>query len=512
MEEVCEGAKAVTAGRRSQSNALALRPLKLREPRHCLHIVHLTSHFHLYSSSSNLSTKLFHVNTPESATMAPSDEDRNPRDDTINPFIAFRRFADEQMSTIFNSVFGLHTPSSSSSPDRATKDYQAWLQEARESRDALDREAEEMGKIMDVYTRARDEQQEQEPPWDSYIKSMKEQQDQDNAQDDTQRCIRDDDKPLRCPYRPAEREVPVERFGQTTGFSDVTALDPFPLSKGFSISFPFDTFSMIGEQVNSSPITYLLFGPYSPVRLEQHRLFKDQDVHWREAFEDLLAVQSGREIGSKCTNRPDLSKAEWVREMIDMAVRQREEERDAEERQEAQRATSTAIRRKPGFLDRFADSRQPENDADEDEADGDFDEADDDDEDDDEEVTELDLYERFLDSKAASSNTSSIAQSARRSFAQLQHDSAPTATDSAKPSILSTLTTTERVTLPDGTVNTKVVLKKRFSDGREECTETVHTQNPMPQAQLPAAKVASNDKGLNQKEADEKKSKGWFWS
>lgn len=121
MEEVCEGAKAVTAGRRSQSNALALRPLKLREPRHCLHIVHLTSHFHLYSSSSNLSTKLFHVNTPESATMAPSDEDRNSRDDTINPFIAFRRFADEQMSTIFNSVFGLHTPSSSSSPDRATK-------------------------------------------------------------------------------------------------------------------------------------------------------------------------------------------------------------------------------------------------------------------------------------------------------------------------------------------------------------------------------------------------------
>ncbi|KAL9614511.1 MAG: hypothetical protein Q9167_001039 [Letrouitia subvulpina] len=45
----------------------------------------------------------------------------------------------------------------------------------------------------------------------------------------------------------------------------------------------------------------------------------------------------------------------------------------------------------------------------------------------------------------------------------------------AKPSVLSQLTRTERTTSPDGTVITKVVLKKRFSDGTEENEETVST-------------------------------------
>jgi hypothetical protein len=38
----------------------------------------------------------------------------------------------------------------------------------------------------------------------------------------------------------------------------------------------------------------------------------------------------------------------------------------------------------------------------------------------------------------------------------------------ATPSILSTLTTTERHMAADGMVTTKTVLKKRFADGREE--------------------------------------------
>lgn len=447
--------------------------------------------------------------------MASSNEDRKrqrSQDDNTNPFIAFRRFADEQMSTLFNSVFGLHAPSSSSSSDRATKDYQAWLQEARESRDRIDRETEEMGKIMDVCERAHNEQQEQGSPWDAYMKSMKEQQEQDSAQDDTQRPTHDDEEPLRCPYRPVQREVPVERYGHSTGFSEENAYDLFPLSTGLSISFPCDAFSILGEQFNSSPITYLLYGPYSPIRLEQHQMFKDQDVHWREAFEDLLAMQSGQDVGTECTNRPDLSKAEWIREMIALAARQRERERKVEKRQEGERRTSTAIRRKPGFLDRFADSRQPENDADpdEDEDDDNFDE-DDNGEDDDEEASELDLYERFLDPKTAASMTPHLAQSASRSFARLQHDSAPAVTNSNRPSILSTLTTTERVMLPDGTVNTKVVLKKKFSDGREESSETLHTQNPVPQAQSHVLDKG-NKKDSNKNEANEKKSKGWFWS
>ena len=37
------------------------------------------------------------------------------------------------------------------------------------------------------------------------------------------------------------------------------------------------------------------------------------------------------------------------------------------------------------------------------------------------------------------------------------------------------MTTTERTTLPDGRVYSRMVLKKRFADGREESSETVQT-------------------------------------
>ncbi|KAF2852101.1 hypothetical protein T440DRAFT_467339 [Plenodomus tracheiphilus IPT5] len=96
---------------------------------------------------------------------------------------------------------------------------------------------------------------------------------------------------------------------------------------------------------------------------------------------------------------------------------------------------------------------------------------------------------------------------------------APTQRDGATgtPSILSTLTTTERTVTPDGLVTTKVVLKKRFADGREESSETIHTQkgeemNPRSQRswqttdqpQIPSNGVESKGKNGSRN--------GWFWS
>jgi hypothetical protein len=85
----------------------------------------------------------------------------------------------------------------------------------------------------------------------------------------------------------------------------------------------------------------------------------------------------------------------------------------------------------------------------------------------------------------------------------------------AQSSILSTLTTTERSVAPDGSVTTKLVLKKRFADGREESSETVHrqrgqedgrTRDPWRALQGPSAPAE------NQVQTGEKKSSGWFWS
>ncbi|KAL5386448.1 hypothetical protein DPSP01_004173 [Paraphaeosphaeria sporulosa] len=87
-----------------------------------------------------------------------------------------------------------------------------------------------------------------------------------------------------------------------------------------------------------------------------------------------------------------------------------------------------------------------------------------------------------------------------------------------RPSVLSTLTTTERTVHPDGTVTTKVVLKKRFNDGREESSETVHTERGQDSAGEPSDspssvwEAAAQHKPQEQARKDNDKKTGWFWS
>jgi hypothetical protein len=115
--------------------------------------------------------------------------------------------------------------------------------------------------------------------------------------------------------------------------------------------------------------------------------------------------------------------------------------------------------------------------------------------------TELDAYDHLLTKPA----TSAVAKP--NPFEE--------ASSRLKPSILSTLTTTERSVAPDGSVTTKVVLKKRFADGREESSETVHTQRGQDMDRL-RDQWSSNSAAHAGKPAatneDEKKRGGWFWS
>ncbi|KXT01884.1 hypothetical protein AC578_2152 [Pseudocercospora eumusae] len=69
-----------------------------------------------------------------------------------------------------------------------------------------------------------------------------------------------------------------------------------------------------------------------------------------------------------------------------------------------------------------------------------------------------------------------------------------------KPDVLSALTTTHTTRLPDGTVTTKVVLKRRFADGREETTESLHTTNE------------NIDQQQQHAQKEQPKKKGWFWT
>lgn len=402
--------------------------------------------------------------------MASSDDGKiNGRargDDNINPFISFRRFADEQMSNLLAGIFGMSSRCS-------LGDYQAWLQEARRSHGNVGREVEEATRIMDIYTRAHE----------------------DSAHEELQGAIQDAENPLRCPYRPADQDEPKHKSDRSEG--SLAAL-------GVHLPSTILAAPVLGAQVSSVPISYLLYSPYSPVRLEEQRAFRDHEVHWREAFEDLLAVQNGEEITSECEQDARISNTDWVRRMIGLAMCKRDQDKD-EECCDVDRQALGII---PGRMVRFTATRQPVNDAYEGE---DYQERETLDE---ESVTELDLYKHFLGKQET--QPSAAASSKKPSSAYSEHDSNLAEREGKKPSILSTLTTTERTTLPDGTTHTKVVLKKRFSDGREESTETMSTQNPLPKPQYqPPTQVIGGQASSHSTPVlkhKEKKKVGWFWS
>lgn len=102
--------------------------------------------------------------------------------------------------------------------------------------------------------------------------------------------------------------------------------------------------------------------------------------------------------------------------------------------------------------------------------------------------TELEAYERLLGPTTTEKNTAIT----------------------NPPSILATLTTTERTVAPDGTITTKVVLKKRFSDGKEESSETVHTHRGDGPPRDLLKTFEDRDQPSQENPANPKK--GWFWS
>ncbi|KAL5338092.1 hypothetical protein BJX70DRAFT_216908 [Aspergillus crustosus] len=67
--------------------------------------------------------------------------------------------------------------------------------------------------------------------------------------------------------------------------------------------------------------------------------------------------------------------------------------------------------------------------------------------------------------------------------------------------VTSTQISTERVRLPDGSIQTKTVKTKRFADGREETNESVETFNP------PQRGHSTDQQGPT----SERNANGWFW-
>lgn len=447
---------------------------------------------------------LIHIMAPDEER--PSQDSRH--NDAGNPFIAFRRFADEQVSGLIHTLLG--QPQKSTKPTQsASDDDLPWIAQAmtddqrRRLRSTLKPEPEPRTEAYGVPT--------------DYFPQPQEH----NAQ-------KPEDEIARCPYRPDSQEVPERnRRGPPPD------LTPRTCCVG---GLPPHLCDAEVDHSMSAPwvVHYLDRSPYSPHHLEAQELLRQQGTKWRDAFEDLLALQNGLSLPSEDSPRRTQCDAHWVQSMLEDGLFGRERFRAVKDDSPDTREDSgdslgslcDFIREAVCHVNQEgrAYPKDDEEGEDDDEDDDDYPyQEDDKNADDDQEVTELDWYERMLRPEPGIFPRGLFRTLASEAFGQesQQTQTASSTTipnENGKPGVISTLTTTERTTLPDGSMHTKMVLKKRFADGREESTETTHTTNGQREEMsrsMPALKTEKPravDGGDEMEKPKGMKSSGWFWN
>ncbi|KAK1144355.1 hypothetical protein N8T08_005508 [Aspergillus melleus] len=464
-----------------------------------------------------------------------------PDDD--NPFVAFRRFADEQISSMLQSVMGI--PSMASPP--SSSGWDVFADDPKYSRDSR-------------YRQRHDDSKEPETPSGADASGASS---SDNHQPRSE-------NPWRSHGYGGRRGASSHDLFDTDFFDSF--FDKFWFDDHFSSRFfhPYHRpmFSnMVSDDSPAWPVTYLMFSPYSPLHLErqaQYRSNRERGVfsslmtslkptserdqsepQWREAFEDLLRLENGKPMldhSSTDTNKPETGR-EWMQGLVkrgslgdrwkfvsgadgrpwsgitfDSSNSEKDDPRGSEGENWNKNVKAE-----------FSWNGQPES------------------------VTELDLYDRFLDDiEARERQFSRLRESpllrlllddrygdrdGREPSREGNHrddaetwlelvssgqrnsipDTVPEKEQTTKPStavdtpsaaeqhpyVISTKTTTERVRLSDGSVQTKTIKTKRFADGREESNESVEVVNPPQHNRIPPA---SQDESSNHENKD-----GWFW-
>ena len=345
--------------------------------------------------------------------MAPSDEEQNGRrkictDSFDNPFIAFQRFIDEQMSQALQSLIGL--PSGFTNPQNWPRD--------------------------ETPDRLRDE-------W------------------------RKEDEDRKATIRPMAT----------------------------------------GEEVVSK---FLTDSPYSPYNIERDSDLKIFGPLWRQAFGDLMDATEGKRMTSSVRN---LNSGEWMAhylpqwgQMVEQRLRGQHpltslfgdfgSPADAfEELRALRHAFADQARAMASGRDDFGDRNEEDK----------------------ETLTELDMYERMLNLGNEGSCESRNQHVAPAPPSSTDYERSEPARATQTSSLISTLTTTERITMPDGSVRTKKVLKKRFADGSEESNESEELQAPQNSRRKDFLENAWNRQASKEEQQDrpksnEKKKGGWFWS
>ncbi|GAB7342904.1 hypothetical protein MBLNU457_g1017t1 [Dothideomycetes sp. NU457] len=421
-------------------------------------------------------------------TSADSKRRDNPWDEE-NPFIAFRKFADEQFSALvagFNSIPDLMNEVRGKTESQRS----AWDQQSKEKYNGASSVEAVAGHLGRPGSR----------PWESVF------------------------SPSSFPTAPNTEAREAARVLLRQARDANIGVNPDRILRLYS---DMDAFLPVLGDYRWLSVEWFARSPYSPTNVETDTHTHQYGSMWRAAFEDLMSAELGKELRAHpaWTNRrndqtlyaswgqapvdwmlglqcrgilppqlPSLYQSPWPsKKLMDKnfaAIMRGEPAHDFEVICDFERlATEIGTFDEDERAEQLRDQRQTNTDQRQAE-------------------TELDLYEAFLGKAGGSAKNKddNNAQVAPKQEQKVAHKP-----DIAASKILSTLSTTETVTLPDGTVTTKVVMKKRFSDGREESTETVSTSHAQEKSSQPAP-ATSLDSSAAEREGKSKDKKGWFWS
>ncbi|KAM5458422.1 hypothetical protein MaudCBS49596_000335 [Microsporum audouinii] len=470
------------------------------------------------------------------------------RDEEENPFIAFRRYADRQLSTLLRSMVGL--PSAVLPPS---------------AKDWLGLNDEELRRVLNARLDGSDNDRYRHKCHDC------------NSSDDSPRprggyddklprvstpgFYGDDHPSSERKRKRASQSFPASAFDAL--FDSAWPTDPAFLFRDLAhFHGPFIFDFMAPSTSAGWPISYLMFSPYSPLQLERQRQLRQRyqdhtlsswfgslaltheprdsrEPRWREAFEDLLRIENGKAMLDRDSRdeRTNESGKDWLSGLIKRGslgdgwshVSQPDGEGDYF------KFLCTTSNDTPTGHEEVSRKRLGNEDG--------------------QPFSELDLYDNFLhkvnhgpDISQSSPLLRAILEERKRQRQELeelqlqwkemfrekemeraddhravsdvarfesktQQSQASQADESLPKSIVSSITTTQRLMQPDGSVKTKIIVSKRFADGREENTEAeeVTRNSHLTVDESNQVMATGDDKQHSTPNGGNKHSGGWFW-
>ncbi|RAL09165.1 uncharacterized protein BO97DRAFT_407885 [Aspergillus homomorphus CBS 101889] len=460
-----------------------------------------------------------------------------------NPFVAIRRFADEQISSVLQSVTGL--PSSTNAPSERL----AILDDDARYR----QRATEAGK--DTSNVASGEA----PHRSSPSQTTTDAQAQNNKYASRPRSDWED--PWAAAHHHFHHFPRNYRSDADFFFSDFfdQTWPSDPISSFFLHPYrgPL-SYNLLNGASTGWPLPYLLWSPYSPLQLERQSSsyhgdrgvfsslmtslgrsseeYDPAEPRWREAFEDLLRLENGKPMLEQDKNavaKPESGK-DWLLGLVKRGSLG-----------DKWRLVST-----PGTdgwpTIAFDSGSRVQGDSAVNNGGENAGEA---------TLTEQDVYDRYYDDSVARNPESarrfqessllrlvledgrrfrdmvpremrdeydgSSGQQQQQQQASSQAEEQPVAPKTTPASVespslaanktyvVSTQVQTQRVRLPDGSIKTKTVRTKRFSDGREETNESVDVVNPRQPAQ--GEQQQQQQQQEQSSDGSNQNKDGWFW-